>query len=115
MLNDLHSYACRQVNFLTALEECSRKTEVYILDIFSKEAEGVGVLVLADGSFYRGNFHHNQAEDHKGVYVSALTTYEGGFRNNRFEGKCVERRRITSLRDLLEWGEREGSVEVGCR
>lgn len=43
------------------------------------KAEGKGVFIFPDGSYYDGEFHNNQAE-RQGEYISPNFRYMGGFK-----------------------------------
>jgi hypothetical protein len=54
-------------------------------------AQGAGVYIFADGSFYQGKFLNNLANDENGFYKGPNFEYRGGFRDNVFEGKGTEK------------------------
>lgn len=54
-------------------------------------ANGPGFFVLKDGSFYRGLLANNKTSDDCGFFKSGNFEYEGGFSNNKFDGKGKEK------------------------
>jgi hypothetical protein len=59
---------------------------LYIGYFNNGKAQGRGVFIFQDGSYYEGEFNKNCAEDIKGTYKSPSMTYTGGFKNNTFHG-----------------------------
>lgn len=54
------------------------------------KAEGRGVLIFANGSFYQGDFSNNKANSYQGYYESPECKYTGGFKDNAFSGQGKE-------------------------
>ena len=54
-------------------------------------AEGPGLCVFADGSYYEGEMVNNVAETTCGHYQNATMQYHGGFHLNEFHGHGVEK------------------------
>lgn len=63
---------------------------IYLGYFENGRAQGRGVYIFEDGSYYEGEFNRNYAETTKGVYRSDLLTYNGGFRDNTFDGEAYE-------------------------
>lgn len=50
------------------------------------KAEGEGLYILKDGSYYEGLFKDNVAQCPKGTFCCKDYTYTGAFKNNKFHG-----------------------------
>ena len=55
------------------------------------KAEGPGIYIFKNGSYYDGEFKDNSAETTKGTFYSDELEYRGGFKNNTFHGHGVEK------------------------
>ena len=53
-------------------------------------AEGKGLYILDDGAYFEGSLANNQADCQLGKYYNKQLTYEGGFKNNLFNGEGKE-------------------------
>ena len=61
---------------------------LYIGHFKHGHAQGRGVFIFNNGSYYSGEFNNNKAEtlEGEGFYESEDVTYTGGFKNNTFHG-----------------------------
>ena len=64
---------------------------VYIGYFDNGRAQGRGVFIFDDGSYYEGDFNRNVAQTQKGIFKSDHLTYTGGFRDNCFDGEATEK------------------------
>lgn len=69
-------------------------------------AEGPGLYILPDGAYFEGGMVDNKAECERGRYVNKHLTFEGGFKQNLFNGEGRERSDRHSF---------EGTYENGVR
>ena len=87
------------------------------------KAQGKGVFIFDNGSYYKGDFYRNKAESEEGTFESEQLTYTGGFRDNKFDGKGIERGKNDSYvfqgtyingareRGILEWSGEGGQYK----
>jgi hypothetical protein len=59
---------------------------LYIGHFNHGKAEGKGVFIFPNGSYYNGDFIDNKAESNHGVFQSEVVKYTGGFKNNAYHG-----------------------------
>jgi hypothetical protein len=79
-------------NLPTGLGKLYKKDgAVYIGHFALGKAEGEGLFIFTDGSYFEGEMKNNVAETSKGHFRNANIKYNGGFRNNVFHGAGVEK------------------------
>jgi hypothetical protein len=54
------------------------------------KAEGDGLFIFKDGSYFEGKLHENMTDCMQGKYYSKDLKYEGGFKANTFNGEGKE-------------------------
>ena len=63
---------------------------VFVGQFSNGVATGPAHYILPNGSFYKGKMENNVASDQKAYFESENIKYEGGVKENKFEGKGKE-------------------------
>ena len=70
-------------------------------------ADGPGVYIFQDGSYYDGKLVSNVAECDKGHFKSKTLQYNGGFKDNMFHGHGSEKGLEHEFKGTYEKGEKK--------
>lgn len=62
---------------------------MYVGHFQEGRAEGQGLCIFPDGSYYQGEMSNNLAESTSGHFFSPTLDYRGGFHLNQFHGHGI--------------------------